>query len=178
MSPCSYCHGEGREQVKETIEIEIPAGIQEDMQFVIKGKGNVSKYGGVPGDLYVQVSQIENDKFFRKGSDIYTKVCISFVDAALGTKKIVDTVYKNQLRVDIKHGTQSGTYLKLSNKGLKNINGYGYGDMYVYLQVYTPTILNDKEKSLLKELSMCSNFSEVKQNTDKNFFSKIKDFFS
>ena len=115
--------------------------------------------------------------FFRKDSDIYTKLYISFVDAALGTKKIVDTVYKTQLRLDIKPGTQSGTYLKLSKKGLKNINGYGYGDMYVYLQVCTPTTLSDKEKSLLKELSKCSNFSEIKQNTDKNFFSKIKDFF-
>lgn len=176
LSPCSHCRGEGREKVKETIEIEIPAGIQEDMQFIVKGKGNAAQYGGPCGDLYVQVLQAENDKFFRKGADIYTKLTISFPEAALGTEKIVDTLY-GKLKIKIKAGTQSGTYLKLSNKGMKDVNGYGYGSQYVYVQVYVPTYLNSEESSLLKKIINSENFKPQDNKTDKNFFSKLKDWF-
>ena len=176
LSPCSHCRGEGREKLKETIEIEIPAGIQEDMQFIVKGKGNAAKYGGSCGDLYVQVIPAENDKFFRKGADIYTKLNVSFPEVALGTEKIVDTLY-GKLKIKIKAGTQSGTYLKLSNKGMKDVNGYGYGNQYVYVQVYVPTSLNSEETALLKKISNSENFKPQDSRTDKNFFSKIKDWF-
>ena len=176
LSPCSHCRGEGREKIKDTIEIEIPAGIQENMQFIVKGKGNAGQYGGICGDLYVQVLQADSDKFFRKGADIYTKLTISFPEAALGTEKIVDTLY-GKIKIKIKAGTQSGTYLKISNKGMKDVNGYGYGSQYVYIQVYVPTSLNKEESSYFKKLINSENFKPQDNKTEKNFFSKIKDWF-
>ena len=176
LSPCSHCRGEGREKVKDTIEIEIPAGIQENMQFIVKGKGNAGQYGGICGDLYVQVFQTDSDKFFRKGADIYTKLTISFPEAALGIEKIVDTLY-GKIKIKIKAGTQSGTYLKISNKGMKDVNGYGYGSQYVYIQVYVPTSLNKEESSYFKKLINSENFKPQENKTEKNFFSKIKDWF-
>jgi DnaJ-class molecular chaperone len=136
------------------------------MQFVVKGKGNAAQYGGPCGDLYVQVLQIENDKFFRKGADIYIKLNISFPEAALGTEKIIDTLY-GKLKIKIKAGTQSGTYLKIPNKGMKDVNGYGYGNLYVYIQakqlrcLMSCYIMQKKRKKLMNTILMVASVAFI-----------------
>lgn len=176
-SPCKNCRGEGREKINDTIDITIPAGIDENMQFSLRGVGNAGKYGGSSGDLYVQIRQVEHDKFRRKGADIYSQIIISFSEAALGCEKLVDTLY-GQLKIKIDAGTQSGEYLKLTNKGLKNINGYGYGNHYLYIQIYTPRDLSQQEKNILLNLENSPNFTPASSSkASKNFFDKIKDWF-
>lgn len=176
-SPCRSCNGEGREKINETIDITIPEGIDEDMQFSLRGAGNAGRYGGTTGDLYVQIRQVENDKFRRKGADIYSQIMISFPEASLGGEEVIDTLY-GRVKIKIDAGTQSGEYLKLTNKGLKNVSGYGYGNHYVYIQVYTPRKLSSEERSILFGLSNSSNFApHGGVRSSKSFFEKMKEWF-
>lgn len=176
-APCKKCHGEGREKVNDTIDIDIPAGIDDNMQFTLRGAGNAGRCGGASGDLYVQVQQIEHDMFRRNGTDIYSQIVISFPEATLGGEEIVNTLY-GQVKIKIDPGTQSGEYLKLTNKGLKNINGYGYGNHYIYIQIYTPRKLSADEKNILLGLGKSSNFIPHGSNKgSKSFFDKMKEWF-
>ena len=174
---CTECSGEGRVYVEEVIEVTVPNGIGEDMEFVIKGYGNAPKRGGINGDLYVGIKEEKDPNFQRQGNDIYTQLDISLFDAIFGTEKEVDTLY-DKVSITIKPGTQSGKIYKIKGKGLKDVNGYSYGDQYTYIQLYTPTYLTSKEKEILKQLKDSENFIPEKNKTnEKSFFEKIKDIF-
>ena len=174
---CTECNGEGRIYTEEVIEITVPNGIAEDMEFVIKGYGNAPKRGGINGDLYVGVTEEKDNNFQRQGNDIYNQLDISFFEAVFGAEKEVETLY-NTVKITIQPGTQSGKMFKIKGKGLKDVNGYNYGDQYTYIQIYTPTSLSSKEKEILKSLEYSENFKPQKnKQSGKSFFERLKDIF-
>ena len=174
---CVSCHGTGVKNTSEEINISIPAGMYGGMQMSIKGSGNYPHNGGIPGDLYVEVQEIDDPKFKRKNLDVYSSLNISFVDAALGKEVEIETLYGN-VKIRIEPGTQSGTFLKLKGKGIPNVNGFGCGYQYVYIQVYTPTSLTASERDLLEQMRGYSGFTNVKKNNSSvSWFDKLKSFF-
>lgn len=149
-STCPDCGGKGYKHIKKTVEVSIPAGINNGQRIRLSRKGDRGVNGGSNGDLYVEV-RVENDATFeRKGNDIYLTVPLSFIDACLGAKISVPTVYGN-VDVDIPAGTQPNQVLRLKGKGVKDLRGSSYGDEYIKIDVKIPTYLNKKEKDALEE---------------------------
>ena len=148
---CSKCNGSGRIQVRRNIDIRIPAGVDNGSQLRLRGEGEAGDAGN--GDLYVAIHIKKHPKFNRQGSNLYTTKNISFTDAALGTKIDVDTIDGKSGRLKIPEGTQSGSVFKIRGKGMPDLHGRGYGDLYVETRIKTPEKLNRKAKKLLEELS-------------------------
>jgi molecular chaperone DnaJ len=147
---CKKCNGSGQVQVTRDISIHIPAGVTDGSQLRLAGEGE-SGPGGT-GDLYIVIHVKPHSIFKRRGSDLYIVETISFSEAALGTKRDVETLNGESVTMRIPEGTQHGTILRLKNKGMPLMRLSGYGDLYVEVHVETPTKLSRKAKKLLKEL--------------------------
>ena len=150
--PCNVCRGEGRLKQKEKINIIIPAGIDTNQVLKIIGKGEAGRRGGDPGDLYVRIFVKKHPYFERRGDDLYTQVPISFSQAALGDEITIISLDEKKISLKVPAGTESGSVLKLSGKGIPHFNGYGRGNMYLNLIVKTPKRLSRKQKELLEKL--------------------------
>lgn len=134
-----------------SIAVKIPAGIAEGQSIRLKGKGRKSRSGRV-GDLFIKVSIQKDNKFSREGMNVYTTANIPFTTASLGGEAEFDTIY-GPVRCRVPAGSQSGTKVRLKNKGIVSMkNKNVYGDEYVTLQITVPTNLTEREKSLLWEL--------------------------
>jgi len=174
---CPDCAGNGVVKGEEVISIKIPAGVAEGMQLSISGKGNAAARGGVPGDLYVQIEELQHNEFEREGNHILYNHFLTFSDAVLGTSIEIPTI-DGKVKIKIEAGTQSGKILRLRNKGLPSVNGYeGKGDLLVTLQIWTPKTLSKEEKSLLEKLGKSPNFQPDPSSKERSFFSKVKDYF-
>lgn len=149
---CPECNGRCSVEKLKTLTVTIPEGVDENSQLRIRGKGNAGVNGGEAGDLLLEFKIKEHDIFERDGSDIYVEVPITFVDAALGCKKEIPTLYGNII-LDIKAGTQNYTKLKIKGKGIKTPNSFGKGNMYAVINIITPTKLDRKQKSILEDLA-------------------------
>ena len=175
-NPCRTCGGTGLVRKKETVKVNIPAGVENGMQLTIRGAGHAAKNNGVNGDLLVLIEEVENPDFRREGNNLtYTKV-ISVMDAMLGaTVEIpcIDGTYK----IKVEPGTQSGTVVRLKGKGLPAVNGYGTGDLYVRLMVWIPKKLGRSEKELFESMRDNDSFRPSPSKEDKSFFEKLRDMF-
>ncbi|MFA5358948.1 MAG: molecular chaperone DnaJ [Patescibacteria group bacterium] len=149
--PCESCGGKGIKTGKEQIKIKIPAGISDGQSIRLSGKGEAGERGVPAGDLYITVNVYKNNRFDRRGDDIWNKASITFRQAALGDKIDVDTVH-GPVKLSIPAGTQSGKVFKLSGKGVPHLNASGQGDHYVEVTVVTPTRLSRAQKKALEEL--------------------------
>lgn len=147
---CKKCKGTGQIQVTRNISIHIPAGVTDGSQLRLAKEGE-SGSGGT-GDLYVVIHVKPHPVFKRRGADLYTSETITFSEAALGTKKDIETINGEAVTLKIPDGTQHGTILRLKNKGMPQIQRSGFGDLYVEIHVETPTKLSRKAKKLFKEL--------------------------
>jgi molecular chaperone DnaJ len=172
---CKACYGEGIIRGEEVIKINLPAGISEDMELRVSGKGNAAPRGGINGDLLVGVEEVEHELFSRDGDNIFYEHYISFIDAALGTSVEIPTL-DGKVRIKVDSGTQSSKTIRLKNKGLPNVNGYNKGDMLVTLNVWIPQHLNDKEKKLLEQLRDSENLKPIPGKKEKSFFERMKEF--
>ncbi len=151
LESCLDCVGAGLIKGEEIIDIKIPAGASEGMQFVLEGKGNEAKGEGKTGDLYVKIKEIPDPIFIRKGIDIITKREISFIDAVLGTNIDVIIPSGDIVTTVVDPGTIPGTVLRFGQKGVPNI-GYGNkGDFLIELNIKIPTDLSDDQKEWLTE---------------------------
>ncbi len=149
---CSKCSGTGQVKKKKTIAIHIPEGVDTGYQLRISGKGEAGINGGPNGDIYLECV-VENSKFYeRDGQDLIINVPITFVEAALGCKKEIPTIYGNVV-MDIKAGTQNDAKYKLKGKGLKYPNSIRKGDMYAVINVITPAKLSREQKKLFEKLA-------------------------
>jgi molecular chaperone DnaJ len=174
---CTHCGGEGIMKGDEVIEIDIPAGVSQDMQLTVRGKGNAGPHNGVNGDLYVLIEEEPHPDFERNENDLIYNLFITIPEAILGTQAEVPTV-DGKVRVKIAPGTQSGKVLRLRGKGLPILNGYGSGDMLVNVNVWVPKKVNKEEEKLLQQLAQSDNFKPNPTPEEKSFFSKIKDYFN
>jgi molecular chaperone DnaJ len=189
-STCPSCHGvgksvkskpkdadeNGQKREEELIEINIPAGVGEGMTLNVAGKGNAGPFGGIPGDLLVQIEEEEHAELKRDGVNLYYDLYVNFADAALGSTVEIPLV-KGKAQIKVDPGTQSGKILRLKGKGLKEVNGYGQGDLLVNINVWTPQKLNDDEKKLLEKLRDSANFKPSPGTRDKSFFQRVKEMF-
>ena len=147
---CPDCQGKGYKHIKRDMEVNIPAGINAGQQIVVKGKGGRGINGGQNGDLYLEIVIIPHDYFRREGNDIHIDVPISIIDAILGKKIDVPTVY-GDVEVDIPSGTQPNQILRLKGRGIKDLRKGTPGDQYIHMIVKTPTKISKEQKALLEQ---------------------------
>ena len=172
---CSHCTGEGVIRDEEVITIQIPAGVAEGMQLSMSGKGNAARRGGINGDLLIIVEEEQHPDLIRDENDLIYNLFLSFPTAALGGSVEVPTV-DGIAKMKIEPGTQPGKVLRLRNKGLPSVHGYGTGDLLVNVNVYVPEKLSAKETKIMKEWETSSNF-EPSKDAKKTVFSKFKKMF-
>jgi molecular chaperone DnaJ len=174
---CETCFGEGRVLEEEVISIKIPAGVQDNMQLSMTGKGNVPPRGGVAGDLLIVIEEEPHEHLLRDGINVVYDLHVSFIDATLGTSIEIPTI-DGKARIQLEPGTQGGKILRLKGKGIKEINGYGKGDQLVHVNVWTPKQVSSDERILLEKLKSSPNFQPKPAKSDKNIFEKMRDFFN
>lgn len=171
--PCTACHGDGLVKQAEEISFKIPAGVAEGMQLNVQGKGNAARRGGVNGDLLVVIEEEPNSELQRDGNDLIYTLFVSIPDAVLGADAEIPSV-EGKLKIKIEPGTQSGKILRLRGKGIPDVNGYGNGDLLVYIQVWTPKKLDRQERELLEKLKGSAGFKPAPDKSDKDIFSRFK----
>jgi len=172
--PCKSCHGEGRHERGSKIKLRIPPGVDAGSRLRSSGNGEAGFRGGSPGDLYV-VLHIKTHEFFqRDGDDLLCEVPVSFAQAALGSEIEVPTL-DGKATIKIPAGTQSGAAFRVKGKGVKNLQGYGHGDLHVRIQVEVPARLTPAQKAKLQEFAdLCD---ENVNPMSKGFFEKAKKLF-
>ena len=173
---CVKCKGEGRNYGEETIEIEIPAGVEEGMQLSLRGNGNAGRRGGPPGDLLINIEEKPHESLQRDGMNLIHELYLNFADAALGTSVEVPTI-DGRVKIKIPAGTQPGKIFRLKGKGLPSVQSYGKGDQLIHVNVWTPKKLSDADKALLEKMRDLPNFKPQPGKTEKGFFEKMKDYF-
>ncbi len=172
--PCETCNGRGRNKKREKLSVKVPAGIDEGQRLKLSNQGDSGINGGPSGDLYV-VIHIEEHEFFKRDEfDVHCEVPISFSQAALGTEVEVPTL-GGRVSMKIPEGTQSGQKMKLRNKGITKLGGYGFGDQIITIHVETPSKISKEQRELFNRLA------ELEQNTSnpmtKGFFDRVRELF-
>jgi len=165
-TPCQDCKGKSTVKKQRKITISIPQGIDNNQTISIRGEGNSAAKGGIKGDLYITVFVKPHATFKRKGDDIYADIKVPFTIMALGGEIDITTL-TGRIKQKISEGTPTGTVVCIKNQGVKNINGYRQGDMYITLVVDVPTNLNAQQKELLQQLN--DTFG-IKNNKKKGLF--------
>ena len=177
-SPCSKCHGKGSIRKTKTIEVDIPAGIDNGQMIKLGGQGELGTRGGPRGDLYIEVNVQSHPLFTRDGYDVYLEMPITFAQATLGDKIQVPTL-DGKVEYEVPEGTQTGTVFRLKGKGIPKLKPNVRGDQYVKVTVEIPKKLNEKQKELVREFAKeCGQEVHQRQKTlsDKidNFFKNLK----
>lgn len=174
---CSSCKGEGRVYTEETINIDIPAGVQDGMQLSLSGKGNAGERGGAPGDLIVLIEEEAHPELQRDNLNVIYDMHISFTDAVFGANPEVPTI-DGRAKIKIPAGTQSGKIFRLKGKGFPAINSYEKGDQLIHVNVWTPQTLTSEEKEMMEKLKDAKNFQPQPEKNEKSFYAKVKEMFS
>ena len=176
--PCTSCHGQGKIKKQKTLEVKIPAGIDDGMRIRSAGNGEPSPNGGPPGDLYIEIRIRKHEVFERDGDDLHCVVPISFTKAALGGEIEVPTLTGKAV-IDIPEGTQHGKQFRLRGRGIKGVRSSSNGDLYCHITVETPVKLTEHQRKLLKQLDESLEKGGGKHSpNEKSWFDKAKDFFS
>ncbi len=173
---CPKCKGDGRMYGEETLDIEIPAGVEEGMQLSLRGKGNAGAKGGPAGDLLINIEEKPHEFLQRDAMNLIHELYLNFADAALGTSVEVPTI-DGRVKIKVPAGTQSGKIFRLKGKGLPSVQAYGTGDQLIHVNVWTPKKVNDEERELLEKLKNMPNFHPQPGKSEKTFFEKMKDYF-
>ena len=170
-NPCSACHGAGRVSVSKTVNVTIPAGIDDGQTLQVRGQGHSGLNGGPAGDLHVTVQVRPDPIFVRDEYDIHTEIPITYGQAVLGSEVTVPCI-DGKVKLTIPEGTQSGTVFRLRNKGVKRLNRTDRGDQFVTVNVEVPKNLNKAQKDLLSKFE--ASLGENNYNKRKSFFDKVK----
>ncbi|MBM3164622.1 MAG: molecular chaperone DnaJ [Bacteroidetes bacterium] len=191
QSTCNVCQGAGQvidnrpadtdayglRKQEEIVEVEIPAGVEDEMQLSLRGKGNAGPFNGINGDLIVVIEELEHKELKRENENIHYEAVITFSDAVLGASLEIPTL-GGKAKIKIEPGTQSGKVLRLKGKGLAAIQGYGTGDLLVHIHVWTPTHLSKEEKAWFEKQADNANFQPKDSDKEGGFFRRIRDYFS
>jgi molecular chaperone DnaJ len=179
--PCPECSGDGRVRTRRTLTVQVPPGVDTGTRIQLSGEGEVGPNGGPPGDLYVEVVVLAHELFERHGDELHCVVTVPMTAAALGTTMTLDTL-DGPLDVEVKAGTQSGESIVVRGKGASRLRSGGRGDLFVHLQVQTPTRLDADQEDLLRRLAELRDESTVQLGSASvaqgGLFSRLKDAFS
>jgi molecular chaperone DnaJ len=175
--PCTSCAGAGRIKRNKTLEVKIPAGIDDGMRIRSSGNGEPGMNGGPTGDLYVEIHIKPHTVFQREGDDLHCEMPISFAKAALGGEIEVPTL-NGKASFTIPDGTQSGKTFRLRSKGIKGVRSGYAGDLFCHVVVETPVKLSDRQKELLQEFEQLTSEGGAKHSPQsKSWKDKVKEFF-
>ncbi|MBL0284769.1 MAG: molecular chaperone DnaJ [Zoogloea sp.] len=176
--PCTSCGGAGRVKRQKTLEVKIPAGIDNGMRLRHGGQGEPGVNGGPAGDLYVEIHIKQHAVFQRDGDDLHCEMPISFTTAALGGEIEIPTL-DGAANIRIPAETQSAKVFRLRGKGIRNVRSHAPGDLMVHVIVETPVKLTDRQKELLREFGDIASSNAERHNPKaKSWMDKVKDFFS
>lgn len=173
-SPCAKCRGTGRTSSRRTLEIKIPAGINDDQSIALRGQGDAGTGGGPAGDVIVIVTVQPDAMFERDGYNVWVTVPITYSQAVLGADITVPTV-DGKVEYNVPEGTQSGTTFRLRGKGIQYLGGRGKGDQYVKVVVEIPKKLNRHQRDALKAFEESLKDENYEQR--KGFFKKLREKF-
>ena len=173
-TPCRTCDGKGRLRRQKTIEITIPAGIDDDQILNVGGKGNAGANGGPNGDLLIQITVKPHKLFRREGTNLRLEVPISFTQAALGAEIDVPTL-DGSVKYTIPEGTQTDTEFRIRGKGIQQLGSNNKGDLIFKVRVETPRRLTEKQRELLRQFDGDDNGKQYDQR--KTFIDKVKELF-
>ncbi len=176
--PCHECHGTGVVEGKQTLEVNIPAGVFDGARIRVPGKGGPGQNGGPNGDLYVQIQIKPHDVFERDGMDLHMQMPMSFVTAALGGELEVPTL-EGKAVLRIPAGTQPGKIFRLKDRGIKNLRGPDKGDLYVHVTVEVPVNMDKEQEDLLRKFDASLNSGGVNHHAPEKqgFFDKLSNLF-
>lgn len=173
-TPCKKCNGSGKMHKSRTLNVNIPAGIDDGQSIQLRGQGGAGVNGGPAGDVIVTVSIRPHPIFTREGSDVICDIPISFAQAALGDTLQVPTI-DGKIEYTVPEGTQTGTVFRMRGKGIQNVNGRGRGDQYVRVNIEVPKNLTAHQKDLLRNFEKST--TDDNQAQRKSFWDKVKDAF-
>ena len=176
--PCTTCDGLGKVKRNKTLEVKIPAGIDEGMRIRSSGNGEPGVNGGPRGDLYVEIHIKAHPVFQRDGDDLHCEMPISLVTASLGGELDLPTL-GGKATITVPEGTQSGKTFRLRGKGIKGVRSGYPGDLYCHVVVETPLRLTEHQKKLLREFDVSLKDGGAKHSPQsKGWFDKVKEYFA
>ena len=178
-TPCHKCHGQGKIKTQKTLEVNIPAGIEDGMRIRNAGKGEPGVNGGPSGDLFVEIHIKRHPVFERDGTDLHCTIPLAFTKAALGGEIEVPTLH-GKATMNIPEGTQTGQVFRLKGKGMPHVRSAStIGDLYVHVELEVPVKLNSEQKDLIRQLDDgLQRGGEKHSPKAKSWFNKVKDFFN
>jgi molecular chaperone DnaJ len=174
-NPCASCSGSGRVTRERTLSVNVPPGVEDGTRIRLAGEGEAGLRGGPPGDLYIFLSLKPHAFFQRDGADLFCRVPISLVTAALGGEFVVPTLDGSEAKLKLPEGTQTGKQFRLKAKGMPVLRSRDVGDLYIQVVVETPQNLTRRQRELLQEFEKQS--SKDTQPESAGFFSRVKEFF-
>ena len=172
-SPCRSCGGEGRVDKPQTLDVNIPPGVDTGTRIRLTGKGEAGPFGSPSGDLYIFIHIRRHPLFERDGTTLITRVPITFTTAALGGEIAIPGLDRSRLTITIPAGIQSGKQLRKRGSGMPVLQGRGQGDLVVEVVVETPSRLSARQKELLRELQATETGDETPDS--KGFFDRIRE---
>ena len=176
--PCTSCNGQGKVKKHKTLEVKIPAGIDDGMRIRSAGNGEPGQNGGPSGDLFIEIRMRKHDIFERDGDDLHCHVPVNVCTATLGGEIDVPTL-GGKATIDIPEGTQHGKTFRLRGKGIKGVRASYPGDLYCHISVETPVKLTEHQRKLIKELDESFKKGGGKHSPNEgSWFEKAKSFFS
>ncbi len=179
--PCRQCGGDGRIRARRNVTAKVPAGVADGMRVRLAGQGEVGSGGGPAGDLYVEVQEVPHETFTRDGADLHCTVRVPMTAAALGTTVALETLDGIE-EVRVEPGTQCATVLSLRGRGMPRLRSTGRaegrGDLFVHLDVVTPTRLDSRQMELLRELAVLRGEEQAELTANGRaggLFSRLRD---
>lgn len=179
--PCTDCSGQGRVRRERTLAVDVPAGIEDGTRIRLSGEGEAGPRGGPEGDLYIFVRVAKHDLFERDGADLYCVMPIPMTTAALGGEFEAPVIDGGRVSISVPEGSQTGKRFRVRGKGMTQLDhtGRGHtrrrGDLYVEVQVETPTGLNAEQKELLKKFCEAGGGEDCCPNS-QGFFKRARNF--
>ena len=174
--PCRTCSGQGRTRRERTLNVSIPAGVEDGTRIRLAGEGEAGMRSAPPGDLYIFLTITPHNLYQRDGSHLHCRVPIPMTTATLGGQIEVPTIDGGRARVTVPAGTQSGHQFRLKHKGMSILRSSNRGDLFIEALVETPVNLTSRQKELLREFERETNMKETSPQS-AGFFAKVKDIF-
>lgn len=175
--PCKSCGGSGRQRREKTLQVNIPAGVEDGTRIRLTGEGEAGLRGAPAGDLYIFLAVAPHRLFQREGANVHCRVPLSMVMAALGGTIEIPTIDGSRAKITIPPGTQSGHQFRLKGRGMSVLRSPARGDMYVTATVETPVNLTPRQQELLKEFEKAGGETATHPESE-GFFAKLKEFWA
>jgi len=175
-SPCRVCQGAGTVQRERSLQVTIPAGVEDGTRIRLQGEGEAGGQGAPPGDLYVHVAIRQHGLFHREGAHVFCEVPLRMSQAALGDEIDVPVIDGTRAKVKIPPGTQTGAQFRLRGKGFSVLRSAARGDMVIQTKVETPLHLTRRQRELLEEFEAEASGHTKGSPEHEGFFAKMKEF--